>query len=352
MQTSLLAYSIARTLTYATEYRLFNLIGGLAPGSATPEEAKTSPAETLKIRRDLVEFLNEDSKNISEGVYPIEVLKPEPLVKHLKRLPQIFWDGVGLYRRRKSGSVYDFNEQAKELAEDLPRYYKRNFHFQTNGYLAEKSAELYEHQVEMLFAGTADPMRRLCIPPMKKWAQSQTAPRIEPSGRSLKILEIAAGAGTTTKFVRQTFPKAKITVSDLSYPYLKHAQKKLKDYSGIDFIQADGSQLPFRDNEFDMVYSVFLFHELPEATRKQVFAEMRRVLKPNGICSIVDSIQIGDWEGIDKLLLSFPANFHEPFYSNYINSPLNSLMSESGFTEVQSKRGFLSKSVSGIKLNS
>ncbi len=44
----------------------------------------------------------------------------------------------------------------------LPEYYGRNFHYQTEGYLSEESAELYEHQTEILFMGTLGLMRRLC----------------------------------------------------------------------------------------------------------------------------------------------------------------------------------------------
>ena len=35
------------------------------------------------------------------------------------------------------------------------KHYLQNFHFQTDGYLSEASAELYDYQVEVLFSGGA-----------------------------------------------------------------------------------------------------------------------------------------------------------------------------------------------------
>jgi len=45
-----------------------------------------------------------------------------------------------------------------------PSYYA-NFHHQTNGYFSDLSANLYDLQVEILFGGSADAMRRRIIAP-------------------------------------------------------------------------------------------------------------------------------------------------------------------------------------------
>ena len=44
---------------------------------------------------------------------------------------------------------------------NYPEYFLQHFHWQTDGYLSRKSAELYDYQVEALFAGTTDAMRRV-----------------------------------------------------------------------------------------------------------------------------------------------------------------------------------------------
>ena len=55
--------------------------------------------------------------------------------------------------------------QNEEDAYKLLNYYLQNFHYQTDGYLSDLSANLYDLQVEILFNGAADAMRRRIITP-------------------------------------------------------------------------------------------------------------------------------------------------------------------------------------------
>jgi hypothetical protein len=52
--------------------------------------------------------------------------------------------------------------------EGYPSYYLQNFHHQTDGYLSDMSANLYDLQVEILFNGSADAMRRRILAPLKE----------------------------------------------------------------------------------------------------------------------------------------------------------------------------------------
>jgi len=77
--------------------------------------------------------------------------------------------------------------QLRERHDDLPahvdrsrypRYYLRTFHWQTDGWLSDRSARLYDPSVEFLFAGTADVMRRMAIPPLVEAVRGQARPRV------------------------------------------------------------------------------------------------------------------------------------------------------------------------------
>jgi ubiquinone/menaquinone biosynthesis C-methylase UbiE len=87
-----------------------------------------------------------------------------------------------------------FSKEAKKELKDLPEYYQRNFHFQTDGYLSKESAELYEHQTELLFRGTLHLMRRVLLGEMIKKIKA------EPT-KTFKLLELACGTGVATKFI-------------------------------------------------------------------------------------------------------------------------------------------------------
>ena len=335
-----IAYSTARSAQFTVQFLLLETLYRALLTQRKPHPG--SPSLFLQVHQDLLRFLQQDAEKIADGTYPTSVLKPESPVSHLSRLPQIFADAWSITRRKNKGRTTEFNADAEELLSQLPRYYRRNFHFQTDGYLSEKSAELYEHQVEMLFHGGADAMRRLIVASLRKRFGSS-------DGRGLRFLEIGAGTGRSTRFVHLAFPKAKIVATDLSDPYLQVARRKLEKFQKIDFIQAPGEELPFQDHYFDAVYSVFLFHELPLEARKAVLKESWRVLNPGGFLGLVDSLQKDDFPDYLPLLENFHHEFHEPFYRNYIENPMQELVSQMRFEEIEHDRGFLSKWVSARK---
>lgn len=329
------AYEFLRSINFTMQQKTLPIMNFLATGkmiAMTPEEKAKIPITLQKH----IEVLQKDAERIAEGIYPIDVLKPESPFSHLWRLPKLYQDTFQIARRREKKQTKEFSAEAKEYFGEVPDYFRRNFHFQGDGYLSKKSAELYEHQVEILFAGAGDPMRRLILPFFKKNFANQ--------GQGLKFLEVGAGTGRLSQFVKLMYPKAKITVTDASDPYITLARDRLRGQSHLDFIQCFGEKLPFQNEEFDVVYSCFLFHELPQDIRRQVLAETQRVLKPNGFVGIVDSLQRGDDPEMDIWLDGFPKNFHEPYYKNYIENKLEDVLVQS-FQKIEKDTGFLSKVV-------
>jgi ubiquinone/menaquinone biosynthesis C-methylase UbiE len=333
------AFALARSAVFQVEGLMGPLIEFLST-RARPALPSDNPEMFTYAQSALKELLKQDSQRIADGVYPLEVLMPENPLRHLQRFPKIFFDAVAISRRRKSHSARGFSKEANELLSEMPKYYQQNFHYQSDGYLSERSAELYEHQVDILFAGASDAMRRLIVVALREKFGNV-------SGEGLSFLELGAGTGRATKFVRLAFPKAKIVALDLSGPYLKLAQKNLKPYQRHDFVEGNAENLPFKDHSFDAVFSVFLFHELPRAVRETIVKESVRVLKPQAFFGMVDSLQLGDVAKLDSALLQFPVLFHEPFYKNYLQHPVRDLFSTSGLKDVKEERGFFSKVVYG-----
>lgn len=337
----LLTYAFARSAVYQAE----SLLGPAIEALVTRKRPRllTDDMELFKAaRRSMEALLKDDVERIVRGIYPIEVLRPENPIRHVLRIPAMFREGLAIARRRKSHASHEFSEQARDLLSGLPEYYQRNFQFQGDGYLSEHSAELYDHQVDVLFAGTSDAMRRLIIEPMKIHFGGS-------DGEGLKFLELGAGTGRATQFVRLAFPKAKIVALDLSAPYLKKAQARLMKFPRHDYVEADAAHLPFLDESFDAVYSVFLFHELPREARERVLDESKRVAKSGGFFGLVDSLQKGDVPEFDEALEQFPKDFHEPFYKNYSLHPMENMVVDRGFESPWRATGFFSKVVTSRK---
>ncbi len=303
--------------------------------------AEAPKMEELKILfKEIYELHKWDQKNINDRIYPSSVVTVGSPLQHTLQLLRVWADAVQVARRMKTKKHQDFSPPAEQYLKDVPDYYSRNFHFQTDGYLSEESARIYDHQVEILFNGTAQTMRRLALPPARD---------VFAQDAEINILDIACGPGSLTRDLALTFPKANITAVDLSFPYLKQAQASLKKFPRINFLQANAETLPFKDQQFDVVTCSYLFHELPHKTRKIVLQEAWRVLKPGGVISVVDSIQEGDAPHLNWALERFPISYHEPFYKNYVQHPIENELRQFVSSPVKVTRGFFSKCVSAVR---
>jgi ubiquinone/menaquinone biosynthesis C-methylase UbiE len=218
----------------------------------------------------------------------------------------------------------------------FPDYYLQNFHFQSDGYLSGESAALYDYQVEVLFTGGADAMRRQALVPLGE--------TIRKAGvRTARLLDIACGTGRFLGQLKDNFPRLRVAGVDLSPHYLAKARENLAPWSRTALLNAAAEALPFADGEFDAVSCIYLFHELPRAVRLAAAAEIRRVLKPGGRFVFVDSLQPGDHPPFDPLLERFPQATHEPYYADYLNQDLADLFAEAGFETVAIDRAFFSR---------
>ncbi len=340
--------SYLKSAYYLSQAVTLPLLDRLIQKSKPQPSAQYDQKLLISYIKELKKLLDQDSENISQGLYPASVLTHESLLTHIKRLPMLYFEMLKSAKRRSENQHSDFDSEAKEDLDQLPEYYRRNFHFQPSGYLSKKSADLYDHQVQILFSGAGHAMRRLIIPPMAEWIQLNSKD-LKINGRKLKILEVGAGCGSATQFVAQAFPGAEFTLIDLSESYLKEAQKNLNSFKNISTLRTNAEQLPFKDQEFDMVYSVFLFHELPLPVRERVIQESQRVLKQGGFFGLVDSVQKGDQPEFDLMLEDFPKQYHEPFYKNYIQNDIAKLTDHIFERSSETNIGFFSKSVWTIR---
>ena len=271
-----------------------------------------------RILADLRKLLEQDWRNIKAGIYaPPEDWRGNPLAE-LRGAIDFFAD-LGAVEARRHGDPGDSLIKNPEAAR-YPAYYRRNFHFQSDGYLSAASARRYDHQVEVLFGGGAAAMRRQALVPLREALLA-----VEGGVRSARLLDIACGTGAFLAEVKRNYPRLAVTGIDLSAPYLAVARRRLASWSRVALIEANAETLPIADASVDIVSCVYLFHELPRRARKAVAAEIRRVLKPGGHLINIDSLQTGDEPDYDAMLDWFPVAFHEPYYASYLKEDLGRL---------------------------
>lgn len=97
-----------------------------------------------------------------------------------------------------------------------------------------------------------------------------------------RIIDLGTGTGYCAQPLQQRFPKAKLTLCDISHQMLHQAKKKSRRwFDPRTYICADINQLPFADNSADLLFSSLSFQWCPDLD--VLFGECRRVLKPNGL---------------------------------------------------------------------
>ena len=133
---------------------------------------------TLLRRRD--ELHDRDLANVDAGMYPRELLFDIPIRQFARALPRLVADTPSVVRRMRRKDFKDIPE--RRSSDRYPAYYRRTFHWQTDGYFSDHSAEVYELGVELLFRGTADVMRRQIIPPITRFLR-ECAGRIAAAAR-------------------------------------------------------------------------------------------------------------------------------------------------------------------------
>jgi ubiquinone/menaquinone biosynthesis C-methylase UbiE len=288
------------------------------------------PELIAKLQQRVNDLQAVDWQDAEQGIYPVSLLFDEPWFDYLVRYPALVADLPGIWARADDRKYQDFDP--KIAIEDYPSYYTQNFHYQTDGYLSDVSANLYDLQVEILFGGGADAMRRRILAPLKAGLQVFSA----TPDRQIRILDAACGTARTLRGVRAMLPQASLHGVDLSGAYLRKANEQLADLSGelVQLLQGNIEELPYVDNYFHAVTCVFLFHELPPLVRQKAIEEYYRVLKPGGTLIICDSIQVSDSPELESMMEMFYKTFHEPYYRSYMEDNLVDRLHQAGFAEV------------------
>ncbi len=326
----------ARTGWYAAVGRIMSRrVAKMSQGVARFRPSRPVPGE-MELLGDVMALQRQDAENVRRGIYPLPVEDEGSLAAHVEAVRRMFADLPASNERRIAGR----GQEAAGLpeAEGMPDYYARNFHFQTDGYLSEESAQLYDIQVETLFVGAAGAMRRQALPAIADYVRGKDQ-------RQLAMLDVACGTGRFLGQAAQAFPAMPMTGIDLSGAYIVEARRHLARRRNITLMEGNAEALPLADASQDIVTSVFLYHELPQEVRRTVTGEIARVLKPGGIYILIDSLQWGDKPGYDGMLEAFPVRFHEPYYESYLGEDLAALLAGCGLTQEQSLLAFLSKVV-------
>jgi len=113
------------------------------------------------------------------------------------------------------------------------------------------------------------------------WKMRRKIIKVSNIQKGMKVLEVACGTGTQA--VRFKKAGAEYTGVDLSPAMLGVAEKR-----NLICLHADGTELPLKDNTFDLSTITLALHEVDPEISRQIVLEMIRVTKDDGFLVIVD----------------------------------------------------------------
>lgn len=102
---------------------------------------------------------------------------------------------------------------------------------------------------------------------------------VMPAINNKTVLDVACGEGYGSALMARA--AAAVTGVDIAVEAINHAKAEYTQHTNLEFICASCDALPFGDAQFDVVVSFETIEHI--ATQKAFLAEVKRVLKPDGV---------------------------------------------------------------------
>ena len=95
-----------------------------------------------------------------------------------------------------------------------------------------------------------------------------------------RVLEVGCGNGVLSSYLAEKHGW-NVTGIDIDPDQIKIAKKIHKENDSLKFVEADATELPYENNEFDLTLSFDVLHHIPNWD--MAIKEINRVLRPEGL---------------------------------------------------------------------
>ncbi|MGG0741591.1 class I SAM-dependent methyltransferase [Niallia taxi] len=113
------------------------------------------------------------------------------------------------------------------------------------------------------------------------------------------ILDVGAGTGLFASLLLNKFPKANITLIDISEKMLEVAKKRFSNCSNISYLIDDYTSCKF-ESTFDIIVSSLSIHHLTHIEKKNLYQRIYNQLNDGGIFVNADQV-LGDTTFLETL---------------------------------------------------
>jgi len=153
----------------------------------------------------------------------------------------------------------------------------------------------------------------------------------------LNILDIGCSFGIGTEFINDYFKNSQLIGLDLSPYFVSLANyRSNKNDKNITYVHANAEEIPLPSNSLDIITAQFLFHEVPTEPTRKIVKEVYRVLKPNGVLSIIDLDPQNLRDTLEiNVFRKWAFEVTEPHIYEYYKSNMTDIFLENGFKNIR-----------------
>lgn len=163
------------------------------------------------------------------------------------------------------------------------------------------------------------------LPLLLEWANPQP---------DWTALDIATGGGHVAKLLSSYVKR--IFATDLTKQMLENTANHLRDLANIDYVIADAENLPFIDNQFDLITCRIAPHHFPNPDL--FIKEVYRTLKKGGIFCFIDNVA-PDHQPLHSFMNTFE-KLRDPSHVKALSiSEWKNLLSNTSFSILKEKTG-------------
>ncbi len=275
----------------------------------------------------------------SRLVNGILAIKPlADFAKHQARKMIVKWaEDIGVYWMEELGQLRSLDwepylAQVKNPQLTYPEYYFRPFHAYEQGNLCWDAA------LEVELAAKAVHSRIWPDGGVESSAKLRQnyhdIIKAQISQTPQQILDLGCGVGLSTFALQAVFPEAKITGLDLSPYFLAVAKYRTEERNSPNppqWVNAAAESTGLPDASFDLVSLFLVFHELPQSAAKEIFREVRRLLRPGGHLTIMDmNPQSEHYAKMPAYVLTLMKST-EPYLDEYLSLDMAAEIAAAGF---------------------
>ena len=114
-----------------------------------------------------------------------------------------------------------------------------------------------------------------------------------------EVLDLGAGTGIVSGMIAEAFPKARLTLFDVTPEMLTIARARLKPLGKrVRFVTADFASAS-QSQSYDVVVSALAIHHLPDSGKRHLFGDVFKYLSPGGAFINADQVA-GDTSAHDR----------------------------------------------------